>query len=56
MNALFKLKCPRLSDTLVIINLSLSDPWTLEDDLLYWSNVLEQHIKSLNVSIRIINS
>jgi hypothetical protein len=39
----------RLSNAVIVMMLSLAEPWTLDDQILYWAESLEQHVKELKI-------
>ncbi|KAL5252937.1 hypothetical protein ACHWQZ_G015635 [Mnemiopsis leidyi] len=41
-----------MSNSIVVIVLSLDKPWNLEEELLYWTSLLEEHIKTLQIDER----
>jgi len=45
----FVLTKERMKNAMVVIVLSLDKPWNLEEELLYWTSLLEEHIKSLQI-------
>jgi len=48
----FALTKDRMNNSLVVIVLSLEKPWNLEEELLYWTSLLEEHIKTLQIDDR----
>jgi len=39
----------RLSNCVVVLMLSLCEPWSIDDQIFYWSSSLEQHMKDLKL-------
>ena len=46
----FALNARNIGESIVVITLDLSKPWTLADSLVKWIRVLENHIRSLRLA------